>query len=126
MAKIFKTMKKKLTVVFDFDGVINSYKSGWVSATEIPDEPVSGIVYALKEISETYDIVIVSTRCVYAGGEEAIWSYLHDIGVADYVKEIRQDKPPAVAYIDDRAICFDGHPELLKEKIDCFKPWYKK
>ena len=33
---------------------------------------------------------------------------------------------PAVAYIDDRAICFDGHPETLLRKIKNFQPWYKK
>ena len=33
----------KQTVVFDFDGVIHSYKSGWRGASIIPDPPVPGI-----------------------------------------------------------------------------------
>ncbi len=31
----------KQTVVFDFDGVIHSYTSGWKGATVIPDPPGS-------------------------------------------------------------------------------------
>ena len=40
----------KKTVVFDFDGVIHSYTSGWKGATIIPDPPVEGIEQALKDI----------------------------------------------------------------------------
>ena len=36
-------MMAKQTVVFDFDGVIHSYSSGWRGETVIPDEPVTGI-----------------------------------------------------------------------------------
>ena len=34
-------------------------------------------------------------------------------------------KPPALVYVDDRAICFDGHTETLFDKIVNFKPWNK-
>ena len=91
----------KKTVVFDFDGVIHSYKSGWRGKTVIPDPPVDGIVEALKEIHESgYEIVVVSTRSATVEGKAAVWSYLID-----------------------RAICFDGHPETLLQKIQSFKPW---
>lgn len=33
------------------------------------------------------------------------------------------EKPPAIVYIDDRAICFDGNADTLLEKIKKFKPW---
>lgn len=42
------------------------------------------------------------------------------------VDKVCKEKPPAIAYIDDRAICFDGHPETLLKKIQNFQPWYKK
>ena len=48
----------KKTVVFDFDGVIHSYTSGWKGATVIPDPPVEGIGDALKEIHDAgYEVV---------------------------------------------------------------------
>lgn len=113
------------TVVFDFDGVIHSYTSGWQGATVIPDPPVDGIREAIQEIRESgYNVAVVSTRCADLSGKNAIWAYLkkHDISVDDVLLE----KPPAVAYIDDRAICFDGDSAGLLDKIRNFKPWYEK
>ena len=59
----------KKTVVFDFDGVIHSYSSGWKGARNIPDPPVPGIEDALREVHNAgYEVVIVSTRCATIGG----------------------------------------------------------
>lgn len=51
----------------------------------------------------------------------AVRRYLRDNEIV--VDNVMMEKPPAVCYIDDRAICFDGHPETLLEKIINFKPW---
>lgn len=49
----------KQTVVFDFDGVIHSYTSGWKGETIIPDPPVPGIKEAFggtgKEVDDVCD-----------------------------------------------------------------------
>ena len=45
--------------------------------------------------------------------------------VLEMLDDIRKEKPPAIVYIDDRAICFDGHPETLLAKIVNFTPWNK-
>ena len=114
----------KKTVVFDFDGVIHSYESGWKGETVIPDPPVPGIKEAIDNIrSAGYEVVVVSTRCSSEEAPMAIGKYLsrHDICVDD----VRKETPPAIVYIDDRAICFDGKPENLLEKIQKFKPWNK-
>ena len=114
----------KKTVVFDFDGVIHSYTSGWQGAVFIPDPPVPGIREALKAIHEDgYEIVIVSTRCSYASGIEAVNKWLSEYDLLQYIDKVCMDKPPAIVYIDDRAICFDGRPDRLLEKIKTFKPW---
>lgn len=117
-------MKKR--VVFDFDGVIHSYTSGWQGIEIIPDPPVPGIKEALKEITEAgYEIAVVSTRCHTLEGMKAITDYLKEHDLLIYVSTINADKPPAMAYIDDRAICFDGKPETLLSKIEVFRPWNK-
>lgn len=114
----------KQTVVFDFDGVIHSYTSGWKGVTAIPDPPVPGIQEAIQSIREAgYEVIVVSTRGATAEGIAAIQNYLDAHGIQ--VDGVQKEKPPAIVYIDDRAICFDGHPETLLSKIQNFKPWNK-
>ena len=55
----------------------------------------------------------------------AIENWLDMYGMTQEVDKVCKEKPPAIAYIDDRAICFDGHPETLLKKIQNFQPWYK-
>ena len=117
-------MSKK-NIVFDFDGVIHSYTSGWKGEDVIPDAPVCGIKKAIADIREEgYEVVVVSTRCATLGGIMAIKEYLRDNGII--VDRICREKPPALVYIDDRAICFDGNAENLLDKINKFSPWYEK
>lgn len=114
----------KQTVVFDFDGVIHSYTSGWKGVEVIPDPPVPGIKEAIDDIRAAgYEVVVVSTRCADPEGMIAVFQYLKRNGIE--VDDIRKEKPPAIVYIDDRAICFDGNPTTLLGKIQNFKPWNK-
>ena len=112
----------KKTVVFDFDGVIHSYKSPWVAVDVIPDEPVEGIRETILQLqNEGYEVVIVSTRCRYEEGYRAMQRWLEKYDI--YVDKIMSTKPPAIVYIDDRAICFQGTCEGLVDKIKSFKSW---
>lgn len=118
-------MNVKKTVVFDFDGVIHSYTSGWKGEGVIPDPPVPGIKEAINEIRTAgYEVVVVSTRCASVQGHGAVRAWLLDNGIQ--VDAVKMEKPPAIAYIDDRAICFDGNSEELLNKISSFEPWYEK
>ena len=115
----------KKTVVFDFDGVIHSYTSGWKGEDVIPDSPVEGIAEEINRIREAgYEVAVVSTRCASPKGMEAVNKYLADNEIV--VDKVCKEKPPAIVYIDDRAICFDGRSDELLEKIKSFKPWYQK
>ena len=83
------------TVVFDFDGVIHSYTSGWQGEDAIPDPPVPGIREALKEIHDAgYEVVVVSTRCATAKGKGAIEAWLYNNGLREYIDKVCKEKPP--------------------------------
>jgi hypothetical protein len=111
-------------VVFDFDGVIHSYVSGWKGTTVIPDPPVAGIADCIRNLrSKGYKVIVQSTRCSIQAGRDAVEAYLKENGIV--VDGVVAEKPPAIVYVDDRAICFDGHPESLLKKITTFKPWNK-
>lgn len=115
----------KQTVVFDFDGVIHSYYSGWHGIDVIPDPPVPGIKEAIDAIREHgYEVIVVSTRCANPYGMGAVRKYLRDYDIV--VDDVVAHKPPAIVYIDDRAICFDGNPLNLLYQIINFVPWNKR
>ena len=119
-----KKVNYKPTVIFDFDGVIHSYKSGWQGVTNIPDPPVPGINEAIQKLRERYRVVVLSTRCHQPGGIEAIWEYLTRHGIE--VDNVVRDKEPAILTVDDRCICFDGKPENLFDQIEHFQTWQSK
>lgn len=121
-----KSNDPKKTVAIDFDGVINSYTSGWKGAGET-DDPVRGAGEAInKMIDLGYNIVIYSTRASDPLGKKTIVKYLSDIGVEPEGIEVTDKKPVADAYLDDRAVTFDGDWDGALEKLKTFKPWMQK
>lgn len=119
-------MSKK-TVVFDFDGVIHKYSSGWKDGS-IYDTPVDGIYDILKRLKEdNWETVIVSTRCSTTQGINDIKQWLDKYNLTDVVSKICKEKPPALVYVDDRAIKFDGNNlNDLVYQIEHFKTWQSK
>lgn len=110
------------TVVFDFDGVVHSYKSGWKGETVIPDPVVPGIADEIARFRRFgYRVVVVSTRCATEEGLAAVKKYLRENQIE--VDAVQKEKPPALCYIDDRALCFRGNPRGLVEKVAHFKTW---
>ena len=101
------TDKYRKTILFDLDGVLNTY-DGKYDKNYIP--PIKDGAYNLiKELSENFKIVIFTTRN----------SLIASKGVTN-VKE------PAYLIIDDRCINFNGDYEELKNKIKDFEVWYKR
>lgn len=114
----------KPTVVFDFDGVIHSYKSGWQGVDKCPDPMVAGIDCVIADLRKDHKVVIVSSRAATPEGRVAIRDYLKKYDIE--VDGIQAEKPPCVVSIDDRAICFNGFTGTLAKKVREFKPWYQK
>jgi hypothetical protein len=108
----------KRTLCLDFDGVIHSYTSGWCGADIIPDPPIHGTAAAIERLRKSFRIVVHSPRCRTLEGRTAIenWLKLHGI----VVDEVVEHKPPAFAYVDDRAIPFTGGWESVIPAIHDF------
>jgi len=119
--------KKKGAVCFDFDGVINSYKSGFVAVDNIPDLPVPGAFKFIEELLESeHKVYVFSTRSKWEKGLEAIKTWMLSNGLSEETLskiEFPTHKPIAKVYLDDRALEFRGtFPSV--EEIDRFVPWH--
>jgi hypothetical protein len=117
------------TIAVDFDGVINSYKSGWQGPTKT-DEPVLSAAEGISGLwNRGYKIIIFSTRANTQEGTDTIREYIRRHTENDLLAnsiEITDRKPIADMYIDDRAIQFTGDWEETLKQIETFEPWVKK
>ncbi len=111
------------TIVFDFDGVIHSYNSGWKGVDVIPDPPVEGIADVMQKLLDNgYDVMILSTRCEIKEARLAMEKWLKQYNIP--YTQIIAHKVPALVYVDDRGLKFDGnHVERLFDSIVNFKTW---
>jgi hypothetical protein len=113
--------KRRQTVAIDFDGVIHRYGKGWHDGT-IYDEPVNGAIGSLARLHARYNIVIFTTRVNpdMRGSEIQMdriiaWLGGHGFHQGEHYDEITHVKPPALAYIDDRALHFTAWDQALDE-----------
>jgi hypothetical protein len=117
------------TIAVDFDGVINSYKSGWQGPTKT-DEPVLSAAEGISGLwNRGYKIIIFSTRASTPEGADTIREYIRKHTENELLAnsiEITDRKPIADVYIDDRAIPFTGDWEETLKQIEEFKPWIDK
>ena len=117
----------KEIICFDFDGVINSYTSGWQADDIITDEPMEGIRELLEELKKRgFSIYIMSCRSGSMEGRTAMWEWLKKYNMHNLVDHICAYKPPALVYVDDRGMNFNGSTEGLLEKIVSFQTWWER
>ena len=108
----------KRTLLIDLDGVLNEY-SGNYNPNFIPTIK-SGAFNFLKKMYSKYDLKIFTTR-----NSQLTEKWLVDNKINHFVNGVTNQKIPAWLIIDDRCITFSGNYDVLVEKIDTFKPWYK-
>jgi len=119
---------RKYDVAIDFDGVIHSYKSGWLGFDVLVDPPVDGAIKFLKTVLEHFRVSIMSTRAAEPEGVEAIKNYLKKYGMTDEEVDkinVTSIKIHAKIYIDDRGYQFNGTFPTV-EYLRSFLPWYKR
>lgn len=112
-------------VALDFDGVINSYKSGWTGEDNVVDEPVEGIIDFIKEFTNEYEFVVYSSRCRSEVGIAAMKEFFSKNGVTklldvEYVTMIDSD----CILIDDRVLDYTMVDDII-ESVRTFTPWTK-
>ena len=109
----------KKTILFDLDGVLNTYDGNY-NKNYIP--PIKDGAYKLiKELSKDYKIVIFTTRNTLITTKWIIENRLDK-----FIENVTNVKEPAYLIIDDRCINFNGNYEELKYKIKNFEIWYDK
>lgn len=103
------------TVCVDLDGVLNLYR-GWKGPDHWPDPRPGAKAFLSSLLEEGYAVVIFTTRSLMG---TAMWLYTHQFPWEQL--EIANVKPPAVAYIDDRAIRFNGNFTAAFHELRHFK-----
>jgi hypothetical protein len=109
------------TVCIDFDGVIHSYTTPWKSDAIIPDPPLPGAKEFIDILRQNYVVIIFTTRARSVEGAAAVRQWLGKYGIM--VDDVRNQKPPAVCYVDDRALTFSGKFDVTLMEIENFKTW---
>ena len=103
-------------VCVDLDGVLNMY-DGWKGEGHFAG-PRPGAVEFLQELNrQGYDVAIFTSR-----DPSRTWSWLDKHHMSAYVETVFQ-KLPAMAYVDDRAVRFDGDFQLALGEIQRKPHW---
>jgi len=125
MMDAISTQRRHILAV-DFDGVLHSYRSGWMGPDVIADDPVPGAIEFLREALQHFDVCITSTRNNTAEGVAEMRRWLISHGGLDIVESIRFPllKVAALVYMDDRALQFKGEWPSMEE-LKGFKAWWQ-
>ncbi len=99
----------------DLDGVLNAF-DGWKGADYF-HPPRPGAREFLRALNERgYRVVVLTVRWA-----PHVEQWLERHGLSEYVSLVTDKKPPAHAYIDDRAICFEGDFGKALDRVHAFK-----
>lgn len=105
-------MKKgniKKDICVDFDGVLNIY-TGYDENNL--GEMRKGCSQFLEQLAQKYKITILTCR-----PPQKVIKWLEKHNLSNFIKEVTNIKVPAVYYIDDRAIKFDGDFDKITENL---------
>lgn len=97
----------RMRVCIDFDGVIHDYKEGYKDGS-LYGEPIEGAIDNIVKLHDTgHGTYILTARNANQHKEVETWirKYLPD-SHKDIPIVVSNIKPPAGAYVDDKAIAF--------------------
>jgi adenylylsulfate kinase len=106
-------------VCVDFDGVLAQY-TGWQGPGHLGD-PRPGVEHFLQSIVDLgMKVIILTTR-----EPVAVQFWLIENQLSHFIDRVTREKPPALVYLDDRALCFRGDFGYALEAIKRFKPYWR-
>jgi hypothetical protein len=136
MSDLLKYDPDRKMILIDFDGVIHSYKSGWITENHINDGPLPGAIDWLASLvrNKLLDVRIFSNRCNSHTGINVMraWLTYHGFPI-DLLPHLafQPGKPKAHLIIDDRALRFNPHHNgedlylpFNERRLINFTPWY--
>lgn len=98
------------TICVDLNGVLDQY-GGWQGLTSVGYPPAQGARTFLEKLHALgYRIVILSA---WTGAR----AWIQRNGFGDLVDEVTDRKVPAIAYVDNRAMRFDGDFDKVVDVI---------
>ena len=105
----------KPTIAIDFDGVIASLGAdGYFQPSLANCQLIDGSAAAIQVLVDTgYHIVIHTSRAINPKLRADIMEWLDNYDVPYH--DVTNLKPPALMYIDDRAIRFDNWTQTMAE-----------
>jgi len=109
-------------LMIDFDETIHDYRDGWNNG-EITGEPIEGAKEAIELLKQEFNIYIFTTRAAEPesdsqskeGQIDKIREWLDKYEIP--YDEITGEKLGAFAYIDDKAIRFEGNWSDIINKV---------
>lgn len=108
------------TVCVDLDGVLNTFDE-W-QGPEFFHPPREGAREFLAGLHQAgFRTVVLTVRW-----HEWVSDWLKQHHLDEFVDEVTDRKPPAHAYVDDRAVCFRGDFGDTLRSILCFRPFWEK
>lgn len=98
------------TVAIDFDNTLHPYTDGWLGTETVhPEPPHEDVEFFLSSlVAAGLRVVVFSCRAAAAEGAIAIWGWLQEHRLDQYVYEVTDKKPAAIVYLDDRGLRFEG------------------
>lgn len=108
-------------ILIDFDGTINSYRSGFTRDGDIPDPPLEGAQDAIMRLRKQFRVIVFSARARSVEGKNAIIAWLAKNSIE--VDGITATKIPAFCQVDDTSIKFDGNWVETQRAIEDFQTW---
>jgi len=113
-------MQKRRTICIDLDGVLADWDGEW-RGEQHQGKPLPGAKEFLEKlVAANIDFVVLTTR---ESKEQVLaWFKKHELPLP---KDVTNRKIKATAYIDDRAVYFDGNFDHLLQSLEEFRVHWK-